>query len=191
MIMQLLEKLMSRLSVTPTCPNCHGIIPSEDANVANDIAFCRACNLSHALSALTHGTAIDENIDVANPPAGIQFRSDGTGTVITASHRSIGTAIGSMCICLFWNGIVSIFVLLAIAATLRNAGVTVPAWFPTPNMNGYPMSVGMTIFLWLFLTPFITVGTVIFGAFLSSVMGRTELRIEGDQVSLFTGIGPI
>jgi hypothetical protein len=49
----------------------------------------------------------------------------------------------------------------------------------------------MTIFLWLFLSPFITVGAVMFAAFLSALAGRTELRVERDQVSLFSGIGPI
>src|SRR6476469_5804334 len=145
--MQLLEKLVSRFSVTPTCPACQGIIPSVDVNVANDIAFCRACNLSYRLSALTHGTAINEKIDVTRPPAGAQFRRDGGGTVITASHRSLGTAIGTLLLCLFWNGIVSVFVLVATAATLHNLGVVVPSWFPAPTMNGSTMSVGMTIFL--------------------------------------------
>jgi len=186
--MQVLEKLVSRLSVTPTCPACQGVIPSEDVNVGNDIAFCRACNLSHRLSALTHGTVMNAKIDVTRPPTGVQFHRDGRGTIITASHRSLGTAIGTLLICLFWNGIVSVFVLVATVATLHNLGVTVPVWFPAPPMT---MPVGMNIFLWLFLIPFITVGSVMFATFVSAVAGHTELRVEGGQVSLFSGIGPI
>jgi hypothetical protein len=30
--------------VTPTCPKCKQAIPSEDVNVAKDVAYCRACN---------------------------------------------------------------------------------------------------------------------------------------------------
>jgi 5-methylcytosine-specific restriction endonuclease McrA len=31
--------------VTPTCRKCKQAIPGEDVNVANDVAYCRACNL--------------------------------------------------------------------------------------------------------------------------------------------------
>jgi hypothetical protein len=51
--------------------------------------------------------------------------------------------------------------------------------------------VGLTLFLWVFLTPFIAVGLAMLGAFLSSLGGRTELRIEGREAVLFTGIGPL
>lgn len=167
------------------------MISSEDVNVANDVAYCRACNLSHPLSALTHGTELDANIDLNNPPAGASYTSLGMGPVIGATHRSIGTAIGALAISLFWNGIVSVFVLIAIAGTLRNLGLPLPHWFPAPNMNGSPMSVGMTIFLWIFLTPFILIGLVMIGAFLSSIGGRTEVRISNAQGLVFTGIGPL
>ena len=43
----------------------------------------------------------------------------------------------------------SVFVLVALAGTLRNLGIPLPHWFPAPNMNGSPISVGMTIFLWI------------------------------------------
>ena len=66
---QWLDKVVSALSVTPTCPRCKGVIPSEDVNVANDIAFCRHCNLSHRLSDLTSGSTVDENVDASRPPA--------------------------------------------------------------------------------------------------------------------------
>jgi hypothetical protein len=59
--MQLLDRISSALSVAPTCPRCKGVIPSEDVNVANDIAFCRHCDLSHRLSDLTSGTPVDED----------------------------------------------------------------------------------------------------------------------------------
>ena len=177
--------------VTPTCPKCGKVIPSEDVNVANDVAYCRACNLSHQLSALTQGTEVDADIDLNNPPAGAWHISDGTGSVIGATHRSLGAAIGALVFSLFWNGIVSVFVLVALAGTLRNLGIPLPHWFPAPNMNGSPMSVGMTIFLWLFLTPFIVIGLVMIGAFLSSIGGRTEVRMNNAEGVVFTGIGTV
>jgi hypothetical protein len=186
---RLMEKITSALSITPTCPRCKGVIPSEDVNVANDIAFCRHCNLSHRLSDLTSGSTVDENVDASRPPDGTWFQRDGRGTIIGSTHRSIGQAFGLLLFTLFWNGIVSVFVLLNVASTLHLIGLSIPHWFPAPRMNGSVMGVGMTLFLWLFLTPFITIGLAMFAAFLSSLAGRTELQIQGGQCVLFYGIG--
>ena len=177
--------------VTPICPKCKQVIPSDDVNVANDLAYCRACNLSHPLSALTRGAELDENLDLVNPPAGAWQTNDGMGCVIGATHRSIGTAIGTLVFGLFWNGILSVFLCVALAGTLRNLGLPLPHWFPAPDINGSPMSVGMTIFLWLFLTPFILVGLFMIGAFLSCIAGRTEIRINNSEGVVFTGIGAL
>jgi hypothetical protein len=175
--------------VTPTCSKCGKAIPSEDVNVANDIAYCRACNLSHKLSALTEGTELDSIIDLNNPPAGAWYRNDGMGPVIGATHRSMGSALGALAISLFWNGIVSVFVLMALSGTLRHFGISLPHWFPAPVMNDSSMSVGMTIFLWIFLTPFIVIGLAMVGAFLSALGGRTEVRITNAEGVVFIGIG--
>lgn len=177
--------------VTPTCSRCGRAIPGEDINVANDVAYCRACNLSHQLSALTSGAAVDADVDLNDPPAGAYYRNEGGSPVIGATHRSLGAAVGALAIALFWNGITSVFVLVALAGTLKHLGFALPHWFPAPNMNGGPMSVGMTIFLWIFLTPFILIGLVMIGAFLSSLGGRTEVRMHNANGVVFTGIGPL
>jgi len=177
--------------ITPTCSKCRTAIPSEDVNVANDVAYCRACNISYQLSSLTVGAELDAGVDLRNPPAGAWYRSDGSGTLVGATHRSVGGALGALAFALFWNGIVSVFVTFAIAGTLRNLHLTLPSWFPAPNMNGSPMGVGMTLFLWLFLTPFIVIGLVMIGAFLSSLGGRTEVRIHNAEGVVFSGIGPL
>jgi hypothetical protein len=190
--MPFLTKAIAKLtsSVTPTCPKCKGVIPSEDVNVANDIAFCRRCNAANRLSDLTLGVVVDEAVDASRPPAGTWFRRDGAGTVIGSTHRSVGQALGLLFVCLFWNGIVSVFVLLALGSTLHHLGVPLAHWFPGPGSKSN-LPVGMTIFLWLFLTPFLLVGAAMLSAFLSALGGRTELKIEGDQCVLFTGIGPV
>src|SRR5512140_2333612 len=177
--------------ITPSCPECGKMIPAEDVNVAKDVAFCRACNQAHSLSALAHGTAIQPGVDTAHPPAGAWYTSNGMGTIIGATHRSCGAAGGTLFITVFWNGIVSVFVCLAIAGTLRNLDLPMPSWFPAPHMNGAPMSWLMTLFLWLFLTPFIAVGLAMLGAFLSAIGGRTEVRIRNREGIVFTGIGPL
>lgn len=177
--------------VSPTCTRCRRVIPQDDVNVAKDVAYCRICNLACRLSAMTDASELTSGVDLARPPAGAWQQREGMNTVIGASSRSVGAALGALAAGLFWNGIVSIFVLFALAGTLKNLGIALPAWFPAPTMNEQPMSVGMTIFLWLFLTPFILIGMMLMGAFLLAAAGRTELSIGRSEASVFTGIGPI
>lgn len=176
--------------MTPRCSKCQRTIPSDDVNVANDVAFCRVCNVAHKLSSLVQGVQLD-SVDVNSPPAGAWHRSSGLTTLIGASHRSLGMALGLLAISLFWNGIVSVFVLFAVSSTLRHMGVTVPGWFPGPNMNGSEMGVGMTIFLWIFLTPFIVIGSAMIAGFVSTLAGHTEVRIRGSEGVIFNGIGSL
>jgi hypothetical protein len=181
----------SQSGVTPKCPKCGTVIAPEDVNVSQDVAYCRTCNLAHTLSRLAHAGDAVLSVDPGAPPAGAWQTEHGGETVVAATHRSVGGAIGTLFICLFWNGIVSIFVLLAIGSTLRQLHIPLPHWFPAPDMSGGPMSLGMTIFLWVFLTPFIAIGAGLLGAFLSCVGGRTEVRITNGKGQVFTGIGPL
>ncbi len=185
--------LMLDLTVmaTPTCARCKHAIPSEDINVAQDVAYCRACNLSFPLSSLTHGEELETGVELNNPPVGTWRHTDMTGTIVGATHRALSTALSALLFGVFWNGIVSIFVLLALGGTLQQLHLTVPSWFPAPKMNGGPMTLGLTIFLWLFLTPFIAIGLAMVGVFVSSVAGRTEVRIGPNAGEVFTGIGPL
>ena len=176
---------------TPVCSQCKKVIPAEDINVGADVAYCRVCNISHSLAALTSGMELDARVDLSNPPPGAWHVNDGTATTIGATHRSVAGALGALVFGLFWNGIVSIFVLVVSASTLKHFGVTLPEWFPAPNMNGQPMGVGMTIFMWIFLTPFIVIGLIMIGTFFSCLMGRTEVRISREEGTVFTGLGKI
>lgn len=175
----------------PCCPNCGKAIATDDLNVARDIALCRACKQVYSLSELVENRAPDPQVDLQQPPKGCWRRPSGMGEVVGASHRSLLAALPLLGVALFWNGIVSVFVLLAVAATLNLLGVDVPEWFPAPKMNGEKMGVGMTIFLWIFLTPFITIGAVMIGGFLSCLAGKTEVRVERGRVGIATGIGPL
>ncbi len=138
---------------TPKCPKCRRVIPGDDINVANDVAYCRSCNIGHTFSELVQNSSLQEEVDFHQPPSGVQCAMAGDEIKIWATHRSTGAAIVTLFFALFWNGIVSVFVLVAVASTLGHLGILVPDWFPAPEMNGNPMGVGMTIFLWLFLTP--------------------------------------
>jgi hypothetical protein len=126
--------------LTPTCSECNRAIPREDINVANDVAYCRECNLTYKLSTLASGLEFDDRVNLSTPPAGAWYRQTSMEIVIGGTHRSLSTAIGPLALGLFWNGIVSVFVVLAISATLHNLHITPPHWFPAPKMNGSDMN---------------------------------------------------
>lgn len=182
---------MSCVMPTPTCPKCRRVIPSDDINVAKDVAFCRECNISYQLSELTYGSADDVDVDLNNPPNGAWYKANGAGTVIGATNRSVGAAFVLLFFAVFWNGIVSMFVCFATASTLHLLHIPLPDWFPVPKSNGSDMGVGVTIFLWLFLTPFICIGLLVAGMCLSSLFGRTEVRIDNTRGTIFAGIGAL
>jgi hypothetical protein len=173
------------------CRNCGKTIPSEDVNVLTDVAFCRKCNTVNRLSDLSFGLAINKNVDVNNPPPGAWFRREGTATGMGATARSLGAALGLLLVSLFWNGIVSVFVLLAISSTLSLVHIPMPDWFPAPKMNHSSMGVGMTLFLWIFLSPFIAIGVAMILGLLSSLGGKCEVWVDGSQGVVFTGLGAV
>ena len=180
---------LSHGMLTPTCTKCGKVIPPEEINVANDIAYCRPCNVTYKLSDLADDTIVPADVDLSRPPDGTWHRRDGMGVVIGASQRSPGTALGTLLIALFWNGIVSVFVAIALGSTLHLLGFPVPKWFPPPMSKGVPIGIGMTLFLWLFLTPFILIGLAMIAAFLSSLAGQIEVTIHNDEANIFNGIG--
>ncbi|HEY1172088.1 MAG TPA: hypothetical protein VGH19_12010 [Verrucomicrobiae bacterium] len=176
--------------LTPTCPQCSRVIPAEDINVVKDVAYCRSCNLASDLSVLVHGISEPAVVvDLQNPPKGAWYRREVGLTVIGATHRSWGAAVATLAFGLFWNGVVSVFVMLALLSTLKLLGVPLPSW--VPKMDGEQLGWGMTIFLWLFLTPFIVVGLGMIGAFLSSIGGKTEVRVEMSDGLVFVGVGSV
>jgi hypothetical protein len=58
-------------------------------------------------------------------------------------------------------------------------------------MNGSEMGVGITLFLWIFLTPFMAIGLAMVGALVACVGGRAEVQINGGDAAVFNGIGAI
>ncbi len=165
--------------------------PPADINVVTDVAYCRNCNIAYSLAELTNGSELEAGVNLENPPPGAWYRRDTLETVIGATNRSAGPAFGILCFALFWNGITSIFVTIAISQTLQILNIPVPPWFPAPHMNNGPTGVGMILFQWLFLTPFMLIGLGMVAMLLSYVAGRTEIKIGSTEGIAFTGVGPL
>ncbi len=171
----------------PLCPTCKRPLTSEQINVAQGVAWCADCNTLSRLVDLLNLAEIDVQLDQV--PSGCTIRDDGHEIHIRASTRSIGGALGCLAIALFWNGIVSVFVLVAIAGLWTNLVGPIPDYFPAPDMDGDPMSLGMTLFLCVFLTPFVVIGSGMIAMVFLSLLGRVDVRISGERGSVFTGVG--
>lgn len=171
------------------CPGCGRPVPLDDVNVSKDIALCRGCGRDWSYAALLAGERLDRGVDLNHPPAGAWRREEPGKTVVGATHRSLGSAIGLIGIAAFWNGIVSLFVLVAAGETTRRLGWAWPGFLPAMKMDGDGVGLWGLAGLWLFLTPFMVVGTGLVGGVALMVAGRTEAMISGGHVVVFTGIG--
>ncbi len=179
--------------MTVECPSCDLAIPSDDVNVDADTAYCRACGTLTQLSALAAGEPSPlEKVDPGHPPAGCRSDYDGMQqTVVARSGAGCGTLLGLLVFCVFWNGITGVFVLVVIASTLQLMGVAQPAWLPAPTMDEPDgMGLGMTLFMWLFLLPFIAVGLSMLGSLLVAMAGRVAVRYTAMEGTVFVGVGP-
>lgn len=177
-------------SATPTCPKCSQPIPEADINVGKGVAYCRRCQLLHDLSELLERAELDFAPELEAPPTGTWLREDGFGTVVGATHRSLGQAAGLLFVTLFWNGIVSVFVTLAVVSTMQHFHLPQPAWMPNMKGGGDFARGGGLVFLWLFLTPFLCIGAGLLLGFLSSLFGRTEVRLTESDGHVRVAIGP-
>ncbi len=135
---------------------------------------------------------------LAHPPAGCSVISDGRRVTVTASLRSLAGFLFPAGFALFWNSITSVFVLIAIAELYSNLIGPLPNWFPAPELkegkpekNGEPMDLGMTLFLCVFLIPFVTIGVGMAGTAIMNLIGKVEVVIDEFDSYVATGFGII
>lgn len=178
------------------CPECDNPIDADCMNIHEGVALCPGCGKLSRLSELSDSPRSRAEI-LSDPPHGCSIRSSGNSTIVTASSRSVGGAIAAIAISLFWNGILSVFVLLAFAGLYTNLIGPLPVWFPAPqlnqgrpNMNGQPIELGMAVFLCIFLIPFVTVGAVLISAVILCLFGKVEVALDGENSWAATAIGP-
>lgn len=131
------------------------------------------------------------DVDLDAPPPGVACQLEPGATVLRASHRSLPLAAGLFAMATFWNGVLSVFIAVALAGTLNVLGGPAIDSLPKPEMNGGPMSVGMVVFLWLFLLPFIAIGVGMLLGFIDALAGSTRVEVRAGAVEVFSGVGPI
>lgn len=177
------------------CPVCDEPLTGDSINIQEGVALCPGCQNLSRLSELNYRDRSIEEV-LQHPPQGCSIDAADQRIVVTASLWSfVGFAV-PVGIALFWNGIVSIFVLMAAAGLYSNLIGPLPVWFPAPGlkngkpeMDGHPMQLSETLFLCLFLTPFVVIGTGIVGAALLNLIGKVEVVIDEINSYVATGIG--
>lgn len=179
------------------CPECDEPIDSDAINIQEGVALCPMCGTLSRLSALSESDRSVQEI-LSQPPAGCSVQDLGHVVIATASLRSIARASACAAMALFWNGIISVFVLTAIAGLYANLVGPLPVWFPAPElnqgkpeMNGEPMGLATTLFLCAFLIPFVTVGAGMIVAAIMNVLGKVEVVVGESDSYVATGIGGV
>lgn len=177
------------------CPECDESIDSDVINIREGVALCPKCGTLSRLSELSESDRSVQEI-LNQPPSGCSIEAFGNVVIATASLRSIAGFLAPAAFALFWNSIVSVFVLIAIAGLYTNLAGPLPAWFPAPGlnqgkpeMNGEPMGLGMTLFLCIFLIPFVTIGVGMVVAAMMNLFGKVEVVINELDSYIATGIG--
>ena len=160
------------------------------------VALCRACGKISRLGDIADQPVVDANA-LATPPAGGSCEETYAGDrVDLESLRSPGAAVVTLAVCILWNGIVSVFVLIAIAGLYTHFMGPLPKWFPMPTSSGKNGNLGPnmplseTLFLCVFLIPFVVVGFVMVLAFFTCLMGRVEVVVTASEGRVRTGFGP-
>lgn len=181
------------------CPACRAPVPIEDVNLKEGVALCRACGKVSRLIDVAAAEEEGTGHAAAETPRGCQLVGRGSEMEVRASTRSVGGAVFTAVFALFWNGIVSVFVLVAIGGLYTHLIGPLPSWFPAPPIsqgNGpsktaSQMDLGEVLFLCVFLIPFVLIGMGMVCAFAVCMWGSVRVRIAGESGAVRVGVGPL
>ena len=176
------------------CPSCDAVVEKEEINLTEGVALCSTCGTLTRLRELVFRNCSIEDL-LKNPPAGCSSQEQVGERIATVSTRSIGGFFMWVGVSLFWNGIVSVFAVIAIGGLWANLIGPLPNWFPAvenghPQVNDHPMSLGETLFMCLFLTPFLLIGTGMIFSAAMSLWGKVEVVINQFDSYVTSGVGP-
>src|SRR6185437_768408 len=171
------------------CPVCGQPIGTADINIKEGVALCRACGALSPLSEVVNQPVPNPSAS-ATPPAGCACDEYPGGDLdIRAANRAFGPTLFFFVFCVFWNGLLSIFLVIAVAGVYRHLVGPLPAWAPVPR-DAQNQGWGETLFLCIFLVPFVAIGFVMLLVFLTSLLGRVRVVVSGDEGCVRVGVGP-
>ncbi len=196
MISKKLAGALNALTAThQRCPDCDEVIGKSDINIAEGVALCPKCGKLSKLSELSFSQRSVVEI-LAKPPSGCELISIQRGVIVRASCRSIIGFLFAAGIATFWCSITSLFVAIGLEGLYANLVGPIPEWMPHPAlmegkpvMNDEPMGLGGSLFVLLFMIPFVTIGIGMTSFALMSLLGRVDVVIDEDVSSAGAGIG--
>jgi hypothetical protein len=147
------------------CHNCNSEIPSNQINIATDLAHCKACNKIFKISEVPQ---VNESFDLKKNPKGTWFEKKSSNELTIGASTASPIAFFLIPFMLIWSG-------------LSLSGI-----YGTQITSGE-----FDLFSSLFGIPFL-LGTFFLGAMtIMSVAGKVEVKITKVGGVIFTGIGGI
>tara|TARA_R110002073_G_scaffold89852_6_gene212499 strand:- start:19856 stop:20533 length:678 start_codon:yes stop_codon:yes gene_type:complete len=147
------------------CHKCNSEIPSNQVNIATDLAHCKGCNTIQKISEVSQA---NESFDLKKNPKGTWFEKKSSNELLIGASTASPIAFFLIPFMLIWSG-----------ASL--GGI-----YGTQIISGE-----FNLFLSLFGIPFL-LGTFFFGAItIMSVAGKVEIIITKAGGVIFTGVGNI
>jgi len=156
------------------CRSCGKDVPSEDVNIDTVLAKCRACHAVFDFSdqvrtASTSPAKLKRDRGEIPMPKTL-IVAEGPSSLAVVRKWARGPAFFLLFFSVFWNLIVSIFVVAAASGSMKS--------------ESGPMGGG---FIWLFLTPFILVGLGTGYVALAFLLNRTTIKVEGTTLTVSHG----
>lgn len=152
------------------CPSCRSKIATDDINVSTDVALCRSCGNTFRLSEIMFSgmfTAPLPSIDLNTPPSGAWYAPIAGGFTAGATTRS-------------WMA------LFLVPFTCVWAGGSMFGIYGTQIIKGE-----FSLFPSLFGIPFLIGSIVLVSWCAMAVAGKVTVTRNSDQLTIFTGVGPI
>jgi hypothetical protein len=145
------------------CPSCRSKIALEDVNPSTDIALCRHCSSTHSFAMLSGATTIDLQVH----PSGTRFELLTGGFTAEAITRSWMAAFLVPFTCV-WAGMS--------VGNLYGRQILHGSFDLTQSFMGLPFLIGSIVLVgWCAL----------------SIGGVVRVTRQGDELKIFTGVGPI
>ncbi len=185
-----------------TCPKCAAIIPTQDINIATDVAVCRACDTMHKAGELVHDDVIDAtHVDAAEtlrgpPPPGVTWRDDGQTLRLKTSVACKPIGLFLLAFGAFW-GLFSLLTMADLVGELIN-GPPKPVILPDDasefERTSHEMETMMRSSTALGDWVMGIILTLVSSAFLYgaaiALLARITIRVRPDQGTIAKGLFP-
>lgn len=179
-----------------TCPACDATLAPESINIKEGVALCPSCGKLSRLAELVEREIPDPTV-LTTSPKGCSYQKTLDGFDLAVSTASPGSAVFMLLFTGFWNSVLLVFLSVALSGLYANLIGPLPKWFPGvqggtggPQTNGHPMSLGESLFILLFLTPFILIGVGTLIAAIYGFFGRIVVSVAGSEGRIRNIAGP-